>query len=500
MGERTLKNKVVSGLFWTFGERFVTQGISFALSIILARMLMPSEYGVVALVLVFVNIASVFVTTGLAESLIQKKDTNESDFSTIFYCSFVLSIVLYIILFVSAPSIAAFYNNSDLIWILRILAIILPLSSINTIQQAYVSKKMMFKKFFIANFCATVVSGCIGIFMAYNGYGVWSLVAQFLISSVVGTSVLFFTVKWRPKWLFSMTSAKELVGFGWKLITANLINSVYSELRGLIIGKKYTMADLAYYNRGNQFPSLMITNINTTISKVIFPALAEVNDDPSRLKNVTRRAMKITAYLTFPLMIGLMSVANPLILVLLTEKWLFAVPFLQICCVYWLFQPMQTANWQAIKALGRSDLLMNLEIFKKIIGISLLLISMNISVYAIAISNAFFAGISMIINMIPNKKLIQYSMAEQFRDIAPPLILSMTMGGIIYTLSWLSLPVRLTLGLQIVCGVIIYVGGSYLFRLESFMYLRDMIMKKVGSKHRVRHQKVKEGKANAKAN
>ena len=500
MGERTLKNKVVTGLFWTFGERIITQGISFVLSIILARILMPSEYGVIALVLVFINIANVFVSTGLGEALIQKKDSDESDFSTMFYCSFVVSVFLYVILFFLAPYMAAFYNNSELTWVLRILALILPVSSFNTIQQAYVSKKMMFKKFFLSNFCSAIVAGIIGILMAYNGYGVWSLVAQFLIGSVVGTIVLFFTIKWRPKWLFSITAAKELIGFGWKLVTANLINTVYGELRGLIIGKNYSMADLAYYNRGNQFPSLIISNINTTISKVIFPALAEVNDDPSRLKNVTRRAMKITAYLTFPLMIGLMSIANSFILVLLTEKWLFAVPFLQICCVYWLFQPMQTANWQAIKALGRSDLLMNLEIIKKLIGLLLLLISMNISVYAIAISYALFAGISMIINMIPNNKLINYSMVEQFRDIAPPLFLSITMGGIIYTLSWLSLPESATLVLQILCGAIIYVGASYIFKLESFMYLREMIMNKAANKNRVQLQKVKEGKSNDKAN
>ena len=500
MGERTLKNKVVTGLFWTFGERIITQGISFVLSIILARILMPSEFGVLALILVFINIANVFVSTGLGEALIQKKDTDESDFSTMFYCSFVLSVFLYVILFFLAPYIAAFYNNSELTWVLRIISLILPVSSFSTIQQAYVSKKMMFKKFFLSNFCSAIVSGIIGILMAYNGYGVWSLVAQFLISSVVGTIVLFFTIKWRPKWLFSITAAKELIGFGWKLVAANLINTVYGELRGLIIGKNYSMADLAYYNRGNQFPSLIISNINTTISKVIFPALAEVNDDSSRLKNVTRRAMKITAYLTFPLMIGLMSIANSFILVLLTEKWLFAVPFLQICCVYWLFQPMQTANWQVIKALGRSDLLMNLEIIKKLIGLLLLLISMNISVYAIAISYAIFAGISMIINMIPNNKLINYSMVEQFRDIAPPLVLSITMGGIIYTLSWLSLPESATLVLQILCGAIIYVGASYIFKLESFMYLREMIMNKAANKNKVQLQKVKEGKSNVKAN
>ena len=482
MEEKNLKNKVVSGLFWTFGERMMTQGVSFVLSIILARLLMPNEFGVVALILVFINLANVFVSQGIGESLIQKKNANETDFSTIFYCSLGISIFLYVLLFLLAPLIANFYDNSELVWILRILALVIPVSSIRTIQEAYVSKKMIFKKFFFSNFAGTLVSGLLGILMAYYGFGMWALVVQYLINTVVGTIVLFFTVQWRPRLLFSISSAKELMGFGWKLMAANFINIVYNESRGLIIGKNYTMADLAYFNRGNQLPGLIISNINTTISSVVFPVMTEVNDDISRLKTVTRRAMKITAYLVFPLMIGLMSVANPLILVLLTEKWLLVVPFLQICCIYWLFQPVQTANWQAIKALGRSDLLMNLEILKKVIGLSILLLSMNISVYAIALSNAIFAGISMIINMIPNKKLINYSMTEQFRDLTPPLLLSIAMGGIIYTISWISFPVIITLVLQIVSGGIIYIGASYLFQLESFVYLSNMIIKKISNK------------------
>jgi teichuronic acid exporter len=500
MEEKNLKKKVLSGLLWSFGERFMTQGVSFALSIILARLLMPSEYGLVALILVFINLASVFVTNGISESLIQKKNADETDFSTIFYCSFVMSIFIYIILFFTAPLIAKFYDNADLVWILRILALIIPVSSFNTIQQAFVSKKMMFKKFFFSNLGGTLVSGVIGIIMAYNGFGVWALVAQNLINTIVGTIVLFYTVQWRPRLLFSLQSAKELMGFGWKLVTADFINIGYNELRSLIIGKVYTMADLAYYNRGNQFPSLIITNINTAIAKVVFPAMAEVNDDISRLKAVTRRSMKITAYFIFPLMVGLMSVANPLILVLLTEKWLFVVPFLQICCIYWLFQPIQTANWQAIKALGRSDLLMNLEILKKVIGVSMLLLTMHINIYAIAISNAVFAGISMIINMIPNKKLINYSMAEQFRDIAPPFLLSIGMGGMIYTISWLSLPAIVTLGLQVLSGGIIYVGFSYLFKLDSFMYLSEMLMKMVRKDSKVHIRKMKEGETIVKEN
>ncbi|MFC5446776.1 lipopolysaccharide biosynthesis protein [Paenibacillus aestuarii] len=484
MGENSLKKKVVSSMFWAFSERVMAQGISFVLSIIIARLLMPSDYGIIALVIVFINLANVFVSTGIGESLIQKKDADDMDFSTVFYCSLVLSLFLYVILFLFAPDIGHFYRNDELIWVLRSLALIIPITSIGTVQQAYVSKKMLFKKFFFSTLGGTIISGLTGVLMAYCGLGMWSLVAQYLINSLVNTIVLFFIVKWRPKLLFSINSAKALVGFGWKLVAANFINTTYGELRSLIIGKYYTMADLAYYNRGNQLPGLLITNIDTAIGKVVFPVMAESNDDIFRLKSLTSRAMKTTSYIIFPLMIGLMSVAHSLILFLLTEKWLFSVPYLQICCVYWLFQPMQTANWQAIKALGRSDLLVRLEIIKKIIGISMLLVSMNISVYAIVVSNAIFAGISMIINMIPNKKLMNYTMMEQFRDLAPSLALSVVMGGSIYTITWIHLPVPVTLLLQILCGVVIYVGGSFVLKLDSFKYLSGMVSKTVKTRSR----------------
>ncbi|SEO64240.1 lipopolysaccharide biosynthesis protein [Paenibacillus sp. OV219] len=479
MSDKSLKDKVFSGALWAFGERVISQGVSFVLSIVLARLLMPSEYGVIALVLVFTNLANVFVANGMGETLIQKKDADETDFSSLFYVSLILSIGLYTILFFLAPYIAMFYDNSKLVPVLQVIALILPLSSVITIQQAYVSKQMMFKKMFFATIGGTLASGLIGIFMAYLGFGVWSLVAQYLFNAVVNTIVLFFIAQWRPKLLFSMNSVKKLVGFGWKLVGANLINTFYGELRSLMIGKLYTTTALAYYNRGNQFPSLLITSIDTAIGKVLFPAMVEVNNDIGHIKTVTRRSMKITAYLILPLMIGLVSIAHSLVLVLLTEKWIASVPFLQICCVYWLFQPMQTANWQAIKALGRSDMLVKLEIYKKIIGVCLLLISMNISVYAIAISNTAFAGISMIINMLPNKKLINYSMVEQIRDLAPSLLLALVMGGSIYTISWVAIPTISILLLQIICGAVIYLGASHLFKIDSYVYLSSIITTKL---------------------
>ena len=472
-----LKKQVISGLFWKFGERIIAQGVSFIVSLILARLLLPEQYGIVALVLVFINLANVFVTNGLGESLIQKKDANSTDFSTIFYCSTGFSIVLYIVLFFSAPLIANFYNNQDLILVLRILSLQVPLSAIKTVQQAYVSKHMMFRKFFYSTLGGTLLSGAVGIAMAYNGFGVWALVAQYLVNSSIDTLILFITAKWRPTLQFSSNSAKQLIGYGWKLVVSQFINTLYSELRSLFIGKVYTSADLAAYNKGNQFPSLLITNINSSISSVLFPAMSLKSDDKVRLKELTRQSIKLSSYILFPMLAGLAVVAEPLIRLLLTENWLPCVPFLQISCIYWMFQPSQTANVQAIKAMGRSDMCLKLEIIKKIIGVALLLITINISVYAVVIANAIFAGISAIINILPNKKLIGYGIKEQVLDLLPSFVLSVLMFFITFQITRFAFNDIITIFLQCVAGISIYILGSWIFKIDSFKYICGTIKK-----------------------
>ena len=476
-----LKKQVLSGLTWKFGERIIAQGVSFVVSLVLARMLMPEQYGVVALVLVFINLANVFVTNGLGESLIQKKDADSKDFSTMFFCSLFFSIILYGILFLSAPGIAAIYNNNQLILVLRILALQVPLSSIKTIQQAYVSKHMMFKKFFYSTLGGTLVSGIVGIIMAYKGMGVWALVAQYLVNSTIDTLILFITVQWHPTLEFSIKSAKQLTGYGWKLVIAQFINALYSELRSLLIGKFYTTADLASYNKGNQFPSLLITNINSSISSVLFPAMTRASDNKSKLKELTRKSIKTSSYVLFPMLAGLMAISEPLVRVLLTENWLPCVPFLKISCIYWMFQPSQTANVQAIKASGRSDICLKLEIIKKIIGISLLLISIRISVNAIVISNALFAGISAVINIIPNKQLISYGVKEQISDICPSLFLSVVLyfaTSLCIKLAWGDV---ITIILQLIIGVFVYGVGSLILKIDVFYDVIGML-KKIGNR------------------
>ena len=475
--ESNLKDQVIYGLFWKFGERIVAQGVSFIVSLVLARMLMPSQYGIVSLVLVFINLANVFVTNGLGESLIQKKNSNQEDFSTMFFCSLIFSLILYFLLFISAPYISKFYNNSELTIVIRVLSLQVPLSAVKTIQQAYVSKHMIFKKFFFSTIGGTLVSGCVGIGMAFYGYGVWALVAQYLTNSLIDTLILFLTVDWHPSFQFNYNSAKVLTSYGWKLVLSQFINTLYGELRSLLIGKVYTPADLASYNKGNQFPSLLITNINSSISSVLFPAMSTSSNDILKLKELTRKSIKLSSYLLFPMLAGLMAVADPLIRVLLTDNWVSCVPFLQISCIYWMFQPSQTANVQAIKAAGRSDICLKLELIKKLVGVTLLLVSIKISVMAVVISNALFAGVSALINIIPNKKLIGYGIKEQIMDIIPSLFLSFVLFIASYSCLSLNINNILVIILQVIVGVSVYLVGSYALKVDSFFYILEMIKK-----------------------
>lgn len=470
-----LKGRVFSGLIWTFGEQFSSQAISFILSVVLARLLMPEEYGTITMTLVFINIANVFVTNGFGEALIQKKNATEDDFSTIFFCSISVAIILYFLLFIAAPHIASFYQDTDLTAVLRVLAFKLPIAGISTVQRAYVQKHMQFKKFFFSTLGGTLFSGLLGIIMAYNGCGVWALVAQYMASSCIATIVMFFTVAWKPKLIFRKESAIELFKYAWKLTAASLINTIYNELRSLIIGRKYSTTDLAYYNRGNHIPSLAITNINSSISTVMFPAMAQTNDDQQKLKSISRRSMTVTAYIIFPIMAGLIGIGKPLVKLLLTEKWIPCVPYLYMACLYWSCQPVQTTNWQIIKAVGRSDLALRLEIYKKIIGFTLIFISMPFGVKAMAASNVLFAVISMMINILPNEKLIGYTFWEQFTDLAPSFLSSIIMCVAVLGIGYLPLPDILLIFLQVITGIILYLICSLVFKIDSFYYVINIL-------------------------
>ena len=326
------KEKLISNVFWKFLERIAAQLVSLIISVILARLLMPEDYGIVALVIIFITIANCFVSEGIPASLIQKKDADNHDFSSVFYFNIVFSIVLYLILFFTAPFITGFFHTDGLTLVLRILGIQILISSVKSVLHAYVSKHLIFKKFFWATLIGTVISGVTGVIMAFNGCGVWSLVAQYLTNTLIDTIILWFVVKWRPIWYFSFKRIGKLFSFGWKLLLESLSNTIVGEIRSVIIGRVYSSSDLAYYNKGQQFPRLIVQNIGVSISSVMFPAVAAVQDDKEKVILLLRKSIRLTSFVIFPLLVGLGTVAKPFITILLTEKWLSVVPFLQIAC------------------------------------------------------------------------------------------------------------------------------------------------------------------------
>lgn len=472
--------KVFSNFIWRFAERCGAQLVTFIVSIVLARILTPSDYGTIALVTVFTTILQVFIDSGLSTALIQKKDADDLDFSSVFYFNFVICIILYLIMFVSAPFIADFYKDSSLVSIVRVISLTLVISGVKGVQQSYVSRHMLFKRFFFSTLGGTIFSAVLGIIVAYAGFGVWAIVFQQLSNNAIDTLILWITVKWRPIKKFSWSRLKNLLSFGWKMLASSLLDTVYNNLRNMIIGKLYTSADLAFYNQGDKFPKLIVTNINTSIDSVLLPTMSNEQDNHVRVKDMTRRAIKISTYIMAPLMIGLAFCAKPIVQIVLTDKWLPCVPYLQIFCISYLFWPIHTANLNAIKAMGRSDLFLKLEVIKKFIGMILLLITMNISVMAMAYSLLISGLISQVINSWPNRYLLKYSYIDQIKDILPNIVMALIMGVFVYFINYLNLSVLVSLMVQIILGGIIYLVLSIFTKNDSFIYLINILKNRKG--------------------
>lgn len=464
-------NKVLSNFIWRFAERCGAQVVQTIVSIVLARLLAPEVFGTIALVIVFSNILQVFVDSGLGNALIQKKDADDVDFSSVFYFNIVWCVVLYIIIYLLAPFIAGFYQDESLVAVIRVLCITVLISGVKNVQQAYVSKTLQFRKFFFSTMFGTIASAVAGIALAFKGYGIWALVAQKLVNLSIDTVVLWITVKWRPKRAFSFERLKGLISYGWKLLVSSLIDTLYNNLRQLIIGKLYTEADLAYYNQGRQIPDLIVNNINTSIDSVLLPVMSSEQEDKARVKEMTRRAVKTSTFVLAPMMLGLAAAAPAIIEILLTEKWIDSVFYLRIFCITYMFYPIHTANLNAIKAMGRSDLFLKLEITKKIVGLILLVSTMWFGVEAMTYSLLLSSLCSQIINTKPNKELLGYGYIEQLKDILPNILLAAVMAIVVSAVGFFELPIILELCIQIILGVVIYVAGAYVTKNETLQYV-----------------------------
>ena len=477
--------KVIGNFIWRLLERFGAQGVTLVVSIVLARLLNPEVYGTIALITVFTSLLHVFIDSGLGTALIQKKDADDLDFSSVFFFNMLMCIVLYVGLFFAAPFIATFYELPELTAIVRVLGLTLIISGVKNIQQAYVSRNMLFKKFFFATLGGTIGAAVVGITMAYLGFGVWALVAQYLFNATIDTIVLWITVKWRPKMMFSFERLKSLLGFGSKLLGVSLITTIYNDIRQILIGKLYTTSDLAFYNKAKQFPALFDTNINTSIDSILLPTMSKEQDDVNAVKAITRRSIKTSTYIMAPILIGLAMCGDAFIELLLTAKWLPCVPYMRIFCVTYIFTPMFTANYNAYKALGRSDLYLKVSIISKVFGLIILIVTLPFGVMIMAYGLLASNFASQLVCTYPNRKLLKYTYGEQLLDILPNLALAVFMGAVVYAVELLPFNAVLTLIIQIPLGVAVYLLGSMVFRLESYEYVMSSAKRFVSKKKKV---------------
>lgn len=483
---QNITGQVASGMIWRFMERILAQTVSFVVSIVLARLLDPEHYAVVSMTMIFISIANVFVSEGIGKALVQKHNATQEDFSSVFYVNLSLSILLYIVLFFCAPIISSFYHEPVLVSTLRVLSLRLPLAAVNSIQHAYVARNMQFKLFFKATIVGTVISAGVGLTLAYFGFGVWALVAQYLTNSFIDTIMLWFMVKWRPKLLFNYSRVKGLLRFGASILLSGLINSLYNNLSSFLIGKWYTKSDLAYFTKGKHYPELIITNINSSLGTVLYPAFSKLQKNTARLKEAMKKAIRIDTFIIFPMMVLLFVLSPELVSLLLTDKWLPCVIYIRISCIYLSLYPINTTNLQAIMALGEGRTYLRLNIIKKVIGVVLILCVLPLGVVWVALCEILVSIISVVVNVSANKRLLNYTFKELIVDMGRNLALSLFMAAVMFGAKMLLLaPIGSKLAVIMIsgfAGVLFYIAIAYCLKIDELQLVENIILKIVRRK------------------
>ena len=475
----TSNKKIITGIGWTFGERILAKTISLIVSIVLARLLEPSHYGIIAIVSVFISFLDAFVSGGFGSALVQKKDADNLDFNTICWFSISLSIFLYILLYIVAPYIARFYNMEQLVIVTRILGLRIIVSSFNSIQHAYVQRRMIFKRFFFSTLGGTIVSAIVGITMAYLGYGVWAFVGQYLSNSIIDTIVLLFTIEWKPKLEWSFSRLKAMIGFGFKMLGATLVNTLQDNIRALVVGKVFTKEDLAYYNQGKKYPSTIMNNLVGSVQKVMFPAFSESQQDRENIKNMMRKSIRLSSFILVPVVVGMISMADTFILLLLTEKWAPAIPYLQILSLIYLTRTMDSIFQSGLLAIGKSGLNMIHEIVESVLSLTMIYLGAFImrSVIFIAWSYVIVMIVGTGIFMWFVSKHFHYTFVEIMKDFLPYIALSLIMGAIIYLLKYMCINKLILFILQFTFGIIIYICLARLTKVQELNTCTKMIQK-----------------------
>lgn len=479
MDNNELKTATVSSLLWKLMERGGNAVIQLIVQIVMARLLAPEQFGALAIMLVFVNIGNVIVQSGLNTALVQAKDVQDRDYSTVFWMCASVSLVIYLAIFLAAPSIAAFYALPYLVWPLRGIGLIVVINSYNSIQVAKVTRDLQFRKIFVATISSVVLSAVCGIMAAVSGFGLWALVIQQLVYQLTNCVVLAFEVDWKPRFCFDASRAHEFFSFGWRLLVSGLLATVYQSLGNLVIGKQFSSAQLGLVSQGEKYPQAVGSMLDGAIQPVMLSAVAHVQDDLTAVKRLVRRALKTSTYLIFPAMTLFAVIAPTLVPALLGEQWRSSVPFLQIYCFVYALLPIHTTNLQALNGMGRSDLFLKLEIIKKAYGLLNLLFCAFVlkDVHLLVLSYMITGLISTFVNASPNKKVIGYSYMEQVRDILPACAMSL-FAGVLACCAVLVMPGGvMTMLIQVIVFLIVYFGLSLLFKVEAFLYIRGMLCK-----------------------
>lgn len=477
----SLRKKTLYGMSWSFAENLSQQGIQFVIGVLIARVLSPSDYGMVGMLAIFTAISQTLINSGFSTAIVRKTDRTQTDLSTAFWFNMAVGLALYFILFLSGPLIARFYNEPLLSDLIKVTALTLILNSLCIVQQALFTIKMDFKIQAKISVTASLVTGITGVAMAYNGFGVWSIVWPGVAGGAVRCVMLWVSSKWRPDKVFSKRSFRELFSFGSKLLVSGLIDTLYNNIYPIIIGKKFSATDLGYYSRADGYSQLPATTITGVLQRVTFPMLCEIQDDMARLENVYRRLLRLSAFVVFPAMTGLAAIAEPLIRFMITDKWLMCVPYLQILCFSLMWYPIHAINLNLLQVKGRSDLFLKLEIIKKMIGVLTIIIAVPFGIIWMCIGRVITSILCLAVNTYYTGKLIHVGFIKQMGDLLPILLLSLFNGAIVLGITYFIDNMALQVVIGLVTGIVVYIATAYLLKFKEL----DFILESLKIKRRV---------------
>lgn len=475
MNNKALKQATLKALFWSFLERFSSSGVQFVFSIFMARILLPEDFGLIAMLLIFISFGQAFINSGFGQALIQKQNSNNVDENSIFYFNILMSFIMAGLIYLAAPYIANFYQQPELILMTRVLSLTFVFNSLGLVQRTLLIKELDFKTQLKISLLTTIISGIIGVKLALDGYGVWSLVALYLCNDFFNTAFVWFFSTWRPSFIFSLNSLKSMFGFGSRLLLVSLINSIFTNIYNLVIGKYFSATDLGFYSRANSLCHFPVLILNNVMSQVTFPVYSKISHDKELLKKAVSSWLIKLMFVVFPIMIGLIAVATPLVEILLTEKWLPIVPYMQLLCFVGILKPIQVINLNALNAQGHSNLFLNLEIYNKVLIAIMIAITFSFGITAMIYGQIIIGLIGYYLNAYYTGKFLEYPFFTQIKDMIPSFLIALIMGVCVFSINYISFSSQISmLSIQIISGIVIYSGLSYVFKISSFFEMIDL--------------------------